>query len=1267
MAKRAPQTDVSSLIAISYSKDEEQWKDRLISLFPTDENIEFVLDQVEEGPINQQLRTAISQSKVLVILLTPSYVVNSSVPGPSNPIPNIKNVHIVSVLIRPCEWQNITSIKKEPVTSGGKALADVSDEESLAALKSVVSEVLVFTKVRKTPSKDESSDLPIGELAKFDLSEEVQKVVQEARSLARLTWGDPFLVTTADLFFAFAEIGRRERTIVKTPQFLWDELSRVETTHYSTAFNTVYPRAIREPEKRKPPTDPGKLTSSALRLFQLAQTYSIRSIKLNQPREDVAPPRSDGRIAARHLLAAMLRVWHEEPWPSQMSNLLQLINVQDIRERFFDFVSEEVPADNHDEWRSILTVQTKTTKTTKARARKRATKLPDVAASGEQVESPFADVIPPLQELSAEDSIADQDERETEEQINLRPILAGFATDYWEGKDLLDTTQDVNALASLVAAWSVEPPLSIGLFGDWGSGKSHFMRQMRKRVEKLSRTARKATDKRQKDIGYYKNIVQIEFNAWHYIEGNLWASLVDHIFANLKVKENEAPGLVEARRDQLIEDLGVKKEIEAKLKTKLEQEKSELESKHKEAADLAKKAQLELESRSRQLAGFVSEAEAELDKLQVPFSFNDRDQALLKSLDIDSSRLITVADYRKRYDELKGIRNRIAAQWKLFWTDPKERKLTLLAAALTLIPLLGAMILKLPQMISIPGWFATLLAVVASIITTAAPTWNHIRKSREALKAKEAEANRELEQKKIKLNSEVIKLTEKVERSQAEAESIGKDISELQNKIDNISPTRILAEFIEDRAAANDYRRHLGLLALIRRDFEKLRELFEQQRDKEKEGTETDDDNRINRIVLYIDDLDRCPPQRVVEVLQAIHLLLAFPIFVVVVGVDARWVTRSLQESYEWLRLDDGDRKNEEQNTDNERDVRVVQGATPHDYLEKIFQIPFWLRPMKEAQTKIFIEGLTEKLRYRSPQEKEDGGQQQSNGNKSDEPVIPPVTPEHVVSNEVVSAGNGQPAKVAEVPANVTERQEEKGASLPERPVKQDDVRVAESSVPGLPPVDPPAEAQKQTEKTAEIVKSQQSEVDDEDEHDEQIDLTPDSLTLGDAEIEYMKSLADVISRSPRSVKRFLNCYRLIKVSLTPKELANFVQEGASSEFKSVMVLLGIITGAPTAALFVTEEIENWTWMNKRAPTMADLLSRLEKNEELLRQPDWDSLKTFLTKVGASGGSTKLFDACKRNAPRVSRFSFRISRAEAAGPKRTSNRPQAQPSRAAPR
>ena len=38
-----------------------------------------------------------------------------------------------------------------------------------------------------------------------------------------------------------------------------------------------------------------------------------------------------------------------------------------------------------------------------------------------------------------------------------------------------------------------------------------------------------------------------------------------------------------------------------------------------------------------------------------------------------------------------------------------------------------------------------------------------------------------------------------------------------------------------------------------------------------------------------------------VDVLQAVHLLLHFPLFVVVMAVDARWVSRALKERFPHL------------------------------------------------------------------------------------------------------------------------------------------------------------------------------------------------------------------------------------------------------------------------------------------------------------------------------------------------------------------------------
>jgi len=81
-------------------------------------------------------------------------------------------------------------------------------------------------------------------------------------------------------------------------------------------------------------------------------------------------------------------------------------------------------------------------------------------------------------------------------------------------------------------------------------------------------------------------------------------------------------------------------------------------------------------------------------------------------------------------------------------------------------------------------------------------------------------------------------------------------------------------------------------------------------------------------------------------VLRAIHLLLAFDLFVCVVAVDPRWVIQCLRASPGLV---------SNANTP-DSDLEVLGGAaTPSDYLEKIFQIPLWLRPVPAAQRTALI------------------------------------------------------------------------------------------------------------------------------------------------------------------------------------------------------------------------------------------------------------------------------------------------------------------------
>jgi hypothetical protein len=112
----------------------------------------------------------------------------------------------------------------------------------------------------------------------------------------------------------------------------------------------------------------------------------------------------------------------------------------------------------------------------------------------------------------------------------------------------------------------------------------------------------------------------------------------------------------------------------------------------------------------------------------------------------------------------------------------------------------------------------------------------------------------------------------------------------------------------------------------------------------------------VERVILYIDDLDRCRPEDVVRVLQLVHMLLAFELFVVVVAVDARWVTESLKHSYDWL--SDSQAQAGSAGNRSERPRPKMEHLSPQDYLEKIFQIAFWLEPMSVNRAASYLGSL---------------------------------------------------------------------------------------------------------------------------------------------------------------------------------------------------------------------------------------------------------------------------------------------------------------------
>jgi hypothetical protein len=187
--------------------------------------------------------------------------------------------------------------------------------------------------------------------------------------------------------------------------------------------------------------------------------------------------------------------------------------------------------------------------------------------------------------------------------------------------------------------------------------------------------------------------------------------------------------------------------------------------------------------------------------------------------------------------------------------------------------------------------------------------------------------------------------------AEAQLDEVVARTGELGRQLAELTPGRRLYAFLAERSRGEDYRGNLGLISTIRKDFEKLVALMTAP------VAPGDPARPMDRIVLYIDDLDRCSPQQVVDVLQAVHLLLAFDLFVVVVGVDPRWLLRSLSTHYDRLI---------------EADAVTRPGGwhvTPEDYLEKILNIPLVLPRMPAGSLNRLLLSMVETARPESRDE----------------------------------------------------------------------------------------------------------------------------------------------------------------------------------------------------------------------------------------------------------------------------------------------------------
>jgi hypothetical protein len=678
-------------------------------------------------------------------------------------------------------------------------------------------------------------------------------------------------------------------------------------------------------------------------------------------------------------------------------------------------------------------------------------------------------------------------------------FFAGYHSDSIDNHtDQLNITPDVDALAALIAYEKLNPPLSIGLFGHWGSGKSFFMKLLSKKISEYEEAAANASAPN----GFCKEIVQIEFNAWHYSDANLWANFMVTIFDKLNEKiapkqrgekallleQFELAGAEVARQNAQLKQLTA--DITA-YEEKLKKLKSANDGKAQELANL----------KPVDIWNAVDESKRKEIEAQLA--------ALAKDLGLEKAQL-AARSLSSFLNEIRKTRGRLSYLTNRFVNSSWQQKLVWLL--FIVLPVLVILYLRFGEYSSdklktfltgFKGYVATFSTVCLSIVAWGTPMLRRLNQRLDTIEEARNKVDALIEQKRNALAGDEIKLQleidslkaeqQRIEQQKAEAEQRKK---ELELAIDNYNPRKQLTDFINKRSQSSDYNQHLGLISLIRNDLQKLSDLLSQNLSYVPHAKEEEKFAAlpgIQRIVLYIDDLDRCPPDRVKQVLEAIHLLLSFKLFVVVVGVDARWVKYALLNENSQLLRDENDTKS--------------QRATAFDYLEKIFQVPFTLKPLNDGSRKKLLESYLKK--------------ELDTKTTKTESTATSSAPETITfTNQSNTEVNVLPQPVP----NSTETQET--ITISTKP---------ESASP------------KVTEETSQLAPAA---------------AIRNQLEITAQEIEFIHSISNLLGNTPRTIKRFVNIYRLIRVH---SEVPDYTIT-THADHLAIMILLAVVTGRNAVA-----------------------------------------------------------------------------------------------------
>lgn len=148
------------------------------------------------------------------------------------------------------------------------------------------------------------------------------------------------------------------------------------------------------------------------------------------------------------------------------------------------------------------------------------------------------------------------------------------------------------------------------------------------------------------------------------------------------------------------------------------------------------------------------------------------------------------------------------------------------------------------------------------------------------------------------------------------------DPEKLIEKLKSEEGVETFKAFIKEKN--NEEKGNVNVVSEFRKDFADLLEA-----------------TKFKRLIVIIDDLDRCSPERIIENLEAIKLFLNVPKTAFIIGADPRIVKYAIEHKYK-----------------NNKEIEEENNRIIIDYLEKLIQLPYSLPRLSETEVETYISML---------------------------------------------------------------------------------------------------------------------------------------------------------------------------------------------------------------------------------------------------------------------------------------------------------------------